>query len=143
MSDPLVEAPMNVMLGIRPGMRLSVLHPPEGFMQMLEPLPAGVSLIDDARTGLDVTIFFTAKKTDLIEKLPGLARGMAVTGRIWVCFPHGSDDVLAPTEDFVRLAALEMGLNDDKKLVVDPAWNGLRLAWKPRAPRPEKPRAEA
>lgn len=140
---PYLLAPVPSLLGIRPGMRVSVLNPPEGFLQVLHPLPDGAELIDSARTGLDVTIFFTTKKTELVEKLPALARGMAVTGGIWVCFPHATQGPNIPSEDFVRLAALEIGLTDNKLLLLDPAWSGLRLIWKPRAVRPEKPQATA
>lgn len=131
------------LLGIRPGMRVSVLNAPEGFLAKLEPLPAGVALIDTSKTGLDLTIYFSTKKTDVLEKLPVLARGMAVTGYVWVCFPAATESSQVPTEDFVRVAALEMGLCDDKKLVVDLGWTALRLAWKPRAPRLEKPQIQA
>jgi hypothetical protein len=136
---PYLLAPLPSLLGIRPGMRVSVLNPPDGFLQKLAPLPEGVSLLDQARTGLDVTIFFTTRKVELVEKLSGLARGMAVTGTIWVCFPHALEGPQVPTEDFVRLAALEIGLTDNKLLLLDPAWSGLRLIWKPRSARPEKP----
>jgi len=53
-------------------------------------------------------VFFTSKKVELVEKLPALARGMAVTGKIWVCYPHRLEGPTVPTEDFVRLAALEI-----------------------------------
>jgi hypothetical protein len=131
------------LLGIRPGMRVSVLNAPEGFLPKLAPLPDGASLIDTAKTGLDVTLYFVSKKLELVERLPGLARGMAVTGHIWVCFPSLTESSTVPTEDFVRMAALEVGLNDDKKVVVDIGWTALRLAWKPRAPRLEKPQISA
>jgi len=134
---------LPVLLGIRPGMRVSVLNAPEGFLERLAPLPEGVALIDNSKTGLDLTLYFSTKKTDLLEKLPVLARGMAVTGHIWVCFPAATETSQCPTEDFVRVAALEIGLSDDKKLVVDAGWTGLRLAWKPRAPRLEKPQISA
>jgi hypothetical protein len=134
---------LSSLLGIRAGMRVSVLHAPEGFVERLSPLPAGVALIDSSKTGLDLTIFFSTKKTELLEKLPGLAHGMAVTGYIWVCFPAATESSTAPTEEFVRVAALELGLSDDKKVVIDVGWTALRLAWKPRAPRLTKPQIEA
>ena len=134
---------LPALLGIRPGMRVSVLNAPEGFLAKLDPLPQGVALIDNSKTGLDLTIYFSTKKTDVIEKLPVLARGMAVTGFIWVCFPSATESSQVPTEDFVRVAALEVGLSDDKKLVVDVGWTALRLAWKPRAPRLDKPQIQA
>ncbi len=140
---PLLIAPLPSMLGIRPGMHVSVINPPEGFLDALAPMPAGAELLDSARTGLDVTVFFTSKKVELVEKLPALARGMAVTGTIWVCFPHAGDGPTIPTEEFVRLAALEIGLNDNKVALLDPAWSGLRLVWRPRPARPEKPQVTA
>ena len=134
---------LSALLGIRPGMRVSVIHAPEGFVGRLAPLPEGVALIDNSKTGLDLTIYFSSKKTELVEKLPGLARGMAVTGHIWVCFPSATESSQCPTEDFVRMAGLEVGLSDDTKVVVDVGWTALRLAWKPRAPRLEKPQIQA
>jgi hypothetical protein len=134
---------LPTMLGIRSGMRISILNPPPGFAEKLEPLPDGVALMDKSTTGLDLTLFFTQKKLELLEKLPALARGMAVTGHIWVCFPATATNGNVPSEDFVRMAGLEMGLHDDKRLVLDAEWTALRLAWKPRAPRLEKPQIQA
>jgi hypothetical protein len=140
---PLLIAQLTSLLGIRPGMNVSILNPPAGFMEALLPLPDGACLIDDARLGLDLVVFFTQKKTELVEKLPHLARKLSVTGAIWVAYPEGQDAVHFPTEEFVRLAALEMGLTDTKKLVLDPAWSALRLQTRSRPPRAELPRAEA
>jgi len=73
---------LPTMLGIRSGMRIAIVNPPPGFAAQLEPLPDGVALMDKSTTGLDLILFFTQKKLELIEKLPALARGMAVTGHI-------------------------------------------------------------
>ena len=140
---PYLLAPLPSLLGIRPGMRVSIINAPDGFIDVMQPMPDGAELLDSAKTGLDVTIFFTSRKVELVEKLPGLTRGMAVTGTIWVCFPLGLEGPALPTEDFVRLAALEIGLSDNKLLLLDPAWSGLRLVWRPRAARPEKPQVSA
>ena len=140
---PYLLAPLPSLLGIRPGMLVSVLNPPDGFLEKLLPMPEGVELLDHARTGLDVTIFFTLRKVELVEKLSGLARGMAVTGTIWVCYPNAPEAPQAPTEEFVRLAGLEIGLHDNKLLLLDPAWSALRLVWRPRPARLEKPQATA
>jgi len=140
---PLLLARLSLLLGIRPGMNVSVLNAPAGFMEALLPLPEGAALVDTSKTGLDVQILFTSKKTELIEKLSLLTRGMAVRGVLWICFPAAGEGPQLPTEDFVRLAALEMGLEDTKKLLLDPAWIGLKLQWRPRAPRAEKPQAQA
>jgi hypothetical protein len=140
---PHLLASVSSMLGVRPGMNVSVQNPPEGFMEKFLPLPDGVVLLDHSRTGVDLTVFFAQKKVELIEKMPALIRGMAALGCIWVVFPHALEGPQVPSEDFVRLAALEAGLTDTKKLLLDPAWTGLKLQWKPRPPRPEIPRASA
>jgi hypothetical protein len=139
---PLLLAPLTLLLGIRPGMNVSVLNAPPGFLEALLPLPEGAALVDIAKTGLDVQIVFTAKKTELVEKLSQMVRAMAVHGAVWVCFPPASDNPQVPTEDFVRYAALEMGLEDTKKVMLGPAWVGLKLQWRPRAPRAEKPQLQ-
>ncbi len=124
-------------------MNVSVLNAPDGFLEKLLPLPEGAALVDSSKLGLDVTVFFTNRKTELVEQLPKLSRGMAVLGAIWVVFPSETIDVLAPNEDFVRLAALEMGLTDTKKVLLDPQWVGLRLQWRSKPPRAELPQASA
>ncbi len=140
---PFLIAPLTSMLGIRAGMTVSVHHAPEGFLEALAPLPEGVALLHDSKTGLDVQVLFASKKTELVEKLGPLTRGMAVTGAIWVCFPTNAEAPQAPSEDFVRLAALEMGLTDTKKLMLDPAWTALKLQWKPSRLRPDLPSVRA
>ncbi len=126
-------------LGIRPGMKLSLMNAPDGFVELLSPLPAGSEWLPSAKTGLDITLFFTSRKVELVEKLPSLAQGMAVTGSIWVCYMAGTDNPAVPTEEFIRLAALEVGLVDNKRAILTSKWAGLRLVWRPRTPRLEKP----
>ena len=134
-------APLPTMLGIRAGSKVSVINPPSGFAQRLNPLPDGVEFLITARTGLDVILFFTQDKVELVERLPALSRAMALTGGIWICWPK-AEGRAALSEDFIRLAALEIGLVDNKRCAIDDTWTGLRLVWRARGPRPEKPTAE-
>ncbi|MHB8877522.1 MAG: DUF3052 family protein [Myxococcaceae bacterium] len=137
---PYSLASLPAMLGIRAGSKISVINPPSGFAQKLNPLPDGVEFLITARTGLDVILFFTEDKLELVERLPALSRAMALTGGIWICWPK-REGKAALTEDFVRLAALDIGLVDNKRCNIDETWSGLRLVWRPRGPRPEKPAA--
>lgn len=112
-------------------------------MEALLPLPDGAALVDSSKLGLDVQVLFTAKKTELVERLGMASRAMSVVGSIWVCVPTAVDAAHTPSEDFVRLAALEMGLTDTRKVMLGPDWMALRLQRKPRVPRLEAPSAEA
>lgn len=124
-------------LGIRPGARVSVLNPPNGFVQRLNPLPDGVEFLVTARTGLDVILFFPSDPHDLVERLPALSRAMAVTGGIWICWPRHSRGRLS--EELIRLAGLDVGLVDDKYWDLDETWSALRLVWQRRGDRLDKP----
>ena len=74
---------------------------------------------------------------EVVERFATFVPRMAVTGCLWVFFPSQAVDATTATEDFVRLAALEMGLVDVKRLDLDPAWVALKFQLKSRSPRPE------
>jgi hypothetical protein len=131
-------APLCAMLGIRSGSKVSIINPPRGFMQQLNPLPDGVEFLITAQTGLDVILFFTQDAKELVARLPPLSRAMAVTGGIWVCWPTGGGARSTVSEEVVRLAALDIGLVDNKIGEVGDGWTGLRLVWRPKG-RLEKP----
>lgn len=122
---------LSLVLGIKTGSKVSVINPPPGFVTKLNPLPDGVEFLITAVTGLDVILFFTREPAEIVARLPALSRAMAVRGGIWICWPEGEEKCKV-SEDFVRLAALDIGLVDDKHANLDGTWRGLRLVWKPR-----------
>ncbi len=132
--------PLTIMLGIKAGSKVSVINPPKGFVQKLNPLPDGVEFLITAQTGLDVILFFTRDAKELVSRLPALSRAMAANGGIWMCWPSGEGIRSTVDEDFVRQAALDIGLVDNKKCDLDLVWSGLRLVWRPKG-RLEKPEA--
>ncbi|AGC47505.1 MULTISPECIES: DUF3052 family protein [Myxococcus] len=135
---PYALASLPAMLGIRAGSKVSVINPPRGFVQKLNPLPDGVEFLITAQTGLDVILFFSQDAKELVQRLPALARAMALTGGIWVCWPGGEGIKTSLSEDFVRQAALDIGLVDNKICIIDSTWTGLRLVRRPRG-RLDKP----
>jgi hypothetical protein len=134
--------PLPLLLGIRAGHKVSIINPPRGFMQRLNPLPDGVEFLVTAQAGLDVILFFTQDAKELVERLPALSRAMAVTGGIWVCWPSDATGRPPVSEELIRQAALEIGLVDNKIAHLDALWTGLRLVWRPkgRLDKPERPR---
>ncbi len=135
---PYALASLPAMLGIRAGSKVSVINPPRGFVQQLNPLPEGVEFLITAQTGLDVILFFTQDAHELVQRLPALSRAMALTGGIWVCWPSGEGIKTSLSEDFIRQAALDIGLVDNKICLIDSTWTGLRLVRRPRG-RLDKP----
>ena len=135
---PYSMASLPAMLGIRAGHKVSVINPPRGFVQRLNPLPDGVEFLITAQSGLDVILFFTQDAHELVQRLPALSRAMALTGGIWVCWPSGEGIKTSLSEDFIRQAALDIGMVDNKICIIDSTWTGLRLVRRPRG-RLDKP----
>jgi hypothetical protein len=136
--NPYAPASLTSMLGIKSGSKVSVINPPRGFVQKLNPLPDGVEFLITAQTGLDIILFFTQDTHELVQRLPALSRAMTLQGGIWVCWPSGEGIKTTLSEDFIRQAALDIGMVDNKLCLIDATWTGLRLVRRPRG-RLDKP----
>ena len=114
-------------LGLKPGLRLSLVNRPDGWA-LADP-PAD---LDDAAAGpADVLIAFFTTSAGLGSELPSLAQRIYPAGAIWAAWPrraagHHSDI----TDNVVREIALPLGLVDVKVAAIDENWSGLRLVWR-------------
>ncbi len=115
-------------LGIKPGMRIAILHPPRGYRATLGKLPRGVTVTSVARGILPLIHFFTADRALLERQLSALLRALTPDGALWVSWPKKASGVPTDmTEDVVRAVALPTGLVDVKVAAVDEVWSGLKL----------------
>jgi rod shape-determining protein MreB and related proteins len=116
-------------LGIRPGQRVHLYHPPPGWA-LADP-PPGLSLTGDADGTADLIIAFFTTADDMAARLDRLARRVFPAGALWVAWPrraggHHSDI----TDNVIRSRALPIGLVDVKVAAIDEDWSGLRLVWR-------------
>ena len=115
-------------LGLRPGQRVHLYHPPPGW-DFADP-PDG--LIEAGRDGpADLIIAFFGSRAALASELDALARRIYPAGALWVAWPrraggHSSDI----TDNVIREHALPIGLVDVKVAAIDDDWSGLRLVWR-------------
>ena len=120
--------PQSAKLGLRPGQRVHLHHPPAGW-DLADP-PDG--LIDAGPDGpADLIIAFFGMRAEIAGELDGLARRIHPAGALWVAWPrraggHRSDI----TDNVIRSEALPMGLVDVKVAAIDDDWSGLRLVWR-------------
>lgn len=118
--------PQAAKLGLKPGHRVHLHHPPPGWA--LDHPPDGLSAAGPDGPA-DMIIAFFAAAADL--HLGRLARRIYPAGALWVAWPrrasgHRSDI----TEDLIRRRALPIGLVDVKVAAIDEDWSGLRLVWR-------------
>lgn len=122
--------PLARKLGIRAGDRLVLLDAPEGALELLAPLPAGVR-VGRRLAAADVVVAFFTERAALARRVEALGRAVFPNGSGWVAWPKRASGVATDlTEDGVRETALPLGLVDTKVCAIDATWSGLRLVWR-------------
>ena len=133
-------------LGITEGSRVALVGAPHGFDRVLTPLPAGVRMLKQPRSELDVVVFFVTRRAELARRFPRLASALRCDGGLWVAWPKRTARVATDlSERDVREVGLAGGLVDNKVCAVDDVWSSLRFVYRlsdrsPDGRRPSRPR---
>lgn len=120
--------PLPKKLGIKEGGRLALINAPPG---MLVDLPAGVTVMHNARGDADVVVAFFTRRSEFARRSSVLGKMIYPVGGLWIAWPKrasGRDTDM--NEDIVREVALPMGLVDNKVCAIDEIWSGLRIVWR-------------
>jgi hypothetical protein len=122
------RTPQARKLGLKPGQRVALDHPPPRW-HLTEPPPELTDV--DAPEPADVVISFFGAARELPDRLPGLVKRIYPDGALWVAWPrraggHHSDI----TDNTIREQALPLGVVDVKVAAIDDDWSGLRLVWR-------------
>ena len=120
--------PLVKKLGIKAGSTVFVVGAPQGYLQLLEPLPAGVTFLKRVSRAVDLVHVFTARKQELISYLDLFRRVLDPQAVIWVSWPKKASRVATEVdEDLIRSVALPLGLVDIKVCAVTDVFSGLKL----------------
>lgn len=129
MSTGYSGTPLAKKLGIKAGMTVSTVCAPENYLELVDPLPEGVKVIENAeRRDVDVAHLFTNGRNELFSQLAMLRHHIKQDGSIWVSWYKKAAKLPTEiTEDTIREAAFPLGLVDVKVCAVDEKWSGLKL----------------
>lgn len=120
--------PLVSKLGFKASSRVLLLGAPEGFAQLLEPLPDGVEFERRAGPKTDIAHVFVTRREELEKHLSALRRRLRPDAALWVSWPKKSSKVSTTiTEDVIREVALPLGFVDIKVCAVSEVWSGLKL----------------
>jgi hypothetical protein len=120
--------PLAKKLGIKGGTRFQPIGAPPGFLELLEPWPAGAIVVDRLDLRTDIIHVFEKSRTRLAKVLASTLKKMRPDAAIWVSWPKKASKVATDiTEDTIREVALPMGLVDVKVCAIDEVWSGLKL----------------
>ena len=118
-------------LGITEGARVALLGAPDGFDDVLAPLPEGVTVLRRLAAGIDVAVLFVTERRELERRFPAVAQAVFPAGGFWVAWPKRASKVPTDlTEDVLREVGLPQGLVDNKVCAVTEVWSGLRFVWR-------------
>jgi hypothetical protein len=120
--------PLAKKLGIKDGFRVLTVNAPDNYGQLLDPIPANVTIAEKTSKDLDFIHFFTNARDELFRGLAKYKNLIKQDGTIWVSWYKKAAKLQTEiTEDTVREAALPLGLVDVKVCAVDDKWSGLKL----------------
>ena len=120
--------PQAVKLGLKPGQRVHLHHPPDGWAltdppaRLAGPGPDGHA---------DVILAFFTSAGEIGRQIGELSQRIYPAGALWVAWPrraagHRSDI----TDSVIREFVLPIGLVDVKVAAIDEDWSGLRVVWR-------------
>jgi len=120
--------PLAKKLGIKEGSHLLLVGAPDGYRELLEPMPGGVQFDTSLIKSTDIVHVFTVRKDDLQRLLTSYRTKLKSTGTVWVSWPKKAAKVPTDiTEDTIREVALPLGFVDVKVCAVNEVWSGLKL----------------
>jgi hypothetical protein len=120
--------PLPSKLGIRPGFEVHVKGAPPDYLNLLEPLPDGVTFVSRTTSTTDLVHVFSARRAALARVLRTCRLKLRPTAVLWVSWPKKSSKVPTDiTEDTIRELALPLGFVDVKVCAVTDVWSGLKL----------------
>ncbi len=123
--------PLPKKLGIRPGSRIRLVNAPDGFRDLLTPMPDGASFTERATSTLDVAVVFATERTELVRWFDPLVSHIASDGRLWVAWPKKASKV--PTDidfAFAQGIGLDAGLVDNKGASITDVFQGLQFVYR-------------
>jgi hypothetical protein len=123
--------PLATKLGIGEGSSVALVRAPDGFEQVLAPLPPGAVVGRRLPSGdrrADVAVLFVTSAADLDRRFARVAAALTPAGGLWVAWPKRASGVATDlTENVIRDVGLAHGMVDNKVCAVTDVWSGLRF----------------
>ena len=120
--------PLWKKLGMKEHHRVFTQSAPSDYLKLIEPVPDGAVLTQQAGSSVDLAHIFVTRKAELSKSLQSLRKKLRAEVPVWVSWPKKSSKVPTDiTEDTIREVALPLGFVDIKVCAVSDVWSGLKL----------------
>jgi len=120
--------PLAKKLGIAQGCHLVVRNAPDGYLDLLHPLPTDIVFDTKVSKKTSIVHVFTDARAELRAELTLLRTAIKADAVVWVSWPKKAARVPTDiTENTIRDCALPLGFVDVKVCAVNEIWSGLKL----------------
>jgi hypothetical protein len=120
--------PLPRKLGLKEGMAVAFLDPPDQLPDLLGPIFTALSISSRLDQHQDLVLVFVTSAAELGRLTSALKAAIAPNGMIWVAWPKRASNMPTDiTEDVIREIVLPTGLVDVKVCAIDETWSGLRF----------------
>lgn len=123
--------PLATKLGLKPGLQVAVVAPPDNFEDLIGEWPEGAAIQPKFVRTTELAIWFVRSARELCSVAGYLGAVIKPGVSAWICYPKqaGRYKVDFNAND-VRAACLEEGLVDYKICSVDSDWSGMKFTRK-------------
>ena len=121
------DTPLVKKLGIKAGMKISVIGAEGDFWKNLGEMPE-VDLIERPTKEMDFILYFTDSKKEYEKNFQKFGKSLASNGMLWIGWPKKASKI--PTdlnENIIRDFGLANGLVDVKVCAITEKWSGLKF----------------
>lgn len=114
---------------IKPGHRITVLNAPDGYLDVLRPLPDGAELVESPEQPVDVVQVFVRHSDELRSAGPTAVEAMKPDGLLWVCYPKGGKKAGTDLNRDIlwELMGRQSSLVGVTLVAIDDAWSAMRF----------------
>lgn len=123
--------PLQKKLGIKEGLTVFVLNPPQAYFDWVSPLPARVTIKSKLTGEFDFMHVFVKEQKVFSKEFSRCKKQLKKDGMMWISWPKKASKV--PTdldENIIREFGLKNGLVDVKVCAVDEVWSGLKFMFR-------------
>lgn len=122
------QSALSKKLKLKAGAKAAVIAAPSGYLDELQPFPAGASVATKLGAQHDWIQVFCATKADLDTLAPKAAAALAPVSILWLCFPKGSSKMQTDLTRDVGWDVLEqLGLKWVTLVSVNDTWSAFGL----------------
>ena len=118
-------------LHLKPGMRFTVVNPPDGFTKTLGKPPAGVTQEKSFASGLDLVLLFSTSQDELTRQWPKALAALNTGGALWVSYPKKSSGVQTDLGMGEWEATKGSDWNPVAMIGIDDTWSAVRFKHAP------------